>query len=649
MISSKKSVLLVQVNFQYGNNVFVPYAVGSLIAYAQSIEVIGRNFFFENPLYLREDIEKVVQKIKEPYLVGFSCYIWNWEYNKLLARKIKEKFPETFIVFGGTHVPDNSFGFFEEHPYVDILVHQEGEVAFSEILIALLQGKPDLKGVAGLSIKMEDFSTFKTEKSNRIRDLSALPSPYLNGVFDYLLGSGFTLNATQETNRGCPYQCTFCDWGGSTYSKVVPIPEERIIQEFEWFGKNKVEYLFNGDANYGIWPRDLDLTRSMIDIRAKNNGYPISFRMCTAKKSNDRIFDITKLLDSAGMNKGATLSFQSMDETTLKIVKRSNIKIEAFSDFMDRYKAASIATYTELIMGMPGETYTSSKEGIDILLNAQANTVNLYVHACTVLPNSEMGQMEYMETNGIRTARMPILLAHSTPLERELDVPEFHNVIIETRSMSHDEWLKTYMFYWAIQMFHCLGLTKQISIFFNRDCSCKYSEFYELILDFFSEKEESLIGGEIKKVRSVLASAVRGGRLDMLDERFGNIYWPLEEISFLNFITEKERFFQEVKLFLKELIKKNNFKVSDSVADDLIHYQSFLMKSPDFVLDRITLKYDWHSYFSLKSSDVLTASKQISFAVVGCKHFHGDIKLYAREVVWYGRRGGSFHNIISAC
>lgn len=644
MANLKRNVLMVQVNYQYGDNVFIPYAVGSIQAYAETIQEIRAHFQFQNPLFLREDLTTVIQKMSKPDVVGISCYIWNWEYNQCLAQAIKKAFPQCLIVFGGTQVPDNSKSFFRDHPYVDILVHQEGEISFAEILRESLSEKPDYAKIAGLSIKVNGNETLKTEPSVRIKDLSVLPSPYLAGVFDFLADKGYTLNVTQETNRGCPYQCTFCDWGGSTYSKVTAFPEERILSEFAWFGINKTAYLFNADANYGIWPRDLELTEKMIASRQQHDGHPISFRMCTAKKSNKRIFDIAQLLNDAGMNKGATLSFQSMDADTLTIVKRSNIKIESFSDLMDDYKAAGISTYTELIMGMPGETYISSKEGVDILFDVQASSVNLYAHACTSLTNSEMGDPLYARLHGIKVVKMPILLAHSTP-ESGHSIPEYHNVIIETKTMPHDDWVRTYLFYWAVQGLHCLGLLQHVSMFMRRTCNLRYSDFYERLVNHFSNNITSLIGREITTTKEIVIKATHGGRLDIIDEKLGYIYWPLEEASFLHFISRKEVFFKEIRDFLDVLILEKQLTIDRELLDDVVRYQSLLMRDPCTSTASATFSYNLPEYFSkFKEKTLLLTKNPVTVSVAETKQFTGDIQQYAQEVVWYGRRGGSFHH-----
>ncbi len=639
---TRRNVVLVQVNFQYGKNVFVPYSVGSIQAFARTNSLVNENFKFAPLLFRRDAPEKVVSEMKQPTVVGFSCYLWNWEYNKCLAQAVRAKYPETLIVFGGTHVPDASEGFFIEHPYVDILVHQEGEFSFTDILAESLSMNPDYTQIPGLSVRVEGNETLKTSPRPRISDITQLPSPYLEGLFDFMLDGDYVLNVSQETTRGCPYTCTFCDWGGNTYSKVYAAAEERLHAEFEWFGRNRVEYVFNCDANYGIMPRDVELTKKMIEVRSRHEGFPKRFRMCTAKNSNDRIFEIVQLLDGAGMNKGATLSFQSMDPHTLEIVRRSNIKMDKFSDLMDRYKAADIATYTELIMGMPGETYDSSKKGIDLLIDGQDDAVNIYVYPCTMLPNSEMSTPDYVKKHGIESVRMPILLAHSTPEPESLS--EYTNIVISTSTMSEEDWQRTYMFYWAVQSFHCLGLLQQIAIVLHKQFGVLYSDFYEKLVEYFTANNQTLIGGEILRTRNIVKRAMSGGRIDRVMPEFGDIYWPLEEASFLSFVTEKERFFGEIREFLGFLANNLNLSQTSPLWDDLVAYQSSIVIDPYSSERSIQLKYNLPDYFDhLREVTELKASP-VQVMVRGTVNYNGDLEEYAREVVWYGRKGGSFHH-----
>lgn len=642
-MKKKYNILLTQVNYQYGNNVFVPYSIGSIQAYSETISEIRNNFQFQKPIFLRENLNDVILKIQTPDVAGFSCYLWNWEYNNMLAKLIKAKFPQCLVVFGGPEVPNISENFFIDYPYVDILVHNEGEFSFSEILLEYLSEKPDYTKISGLSIRVSNNKTLKTNVRGRILDLSQLPSPYLSGIFDFLLDKQFILNVCQETNRGCPYECQYCDWGGSTHNKIIPIEESRILAELEWFGQHHVEYLFSCDSNYGILARDRDLVVKMIEIRKKYNGYPKRFRMCTAKNSNDEIFAMTKILTDAGMNKGATLSFQSMNDDTLEIIKRRNIKIADFSSLMKKYCEAGISTYTELIIGLPGETYKTTKKGIDTLIDAQEDSINIYAYVCIALPNSEMSKVSFKKQYGIKTVRTPILLVHSTPSKDS--VMEYNNIVIETSSMTKEDWFRTYIFYLVVQCFYCLGLTRHISILFRRQLGVNYSDFYERLILYFNANDKTLVGEQLVIVSEIVEKAMYGGRLDLVIPKFGNIYWPLEEAVFLNLIVNKEKFYREIKSFVRVMIQDLGRKVEDDLLDDLISYQSSVIIDPFTLNLLVEFRYDLYNYFNKyidKSYDIKHLSNKL--IIKAEQDFSGNLGKYSREVVWYGRKSGKFHH-----
>ncbi|KKT80817.1 MAG: hypothetical protein UW78_C0024G0002 [Candidatus Azambacteria bacterium GW2011_GWA1_44_9] len=634
---TKRRVYLVQVNHQFGRNVFVPYSVGSLVAYVQTIPDIKDNFQFMPFAFLREDPNHVVAKMCDPSIVGFSCYLWNWEYNLKLAQLVRLAYPKTTIIFGGNHAPDASEGFFLKHPYVDIVVHGEGEFTFAEFLLESLNSAPDYSKISGLSFPLPDGTTHKTAERKRANDLSVLPSPYLTGVFDFMLtGNDFLFNASQETNRGCPYTCKFCDWGKGE-AKLFQMEETRILAEYEWFGQHQVEYLLCCDSNYGIFPRDFHLTEKMIEIRAKYAGFPRAFRACTAKNSDDRVFAITQILNEAGMSKGTALSFQSMNDETLRLVSRRNIKIEKFSDLMDRYRQAGIATYTELIIGMPGETYESSKKGVDQLMDGQDDSIRLIVYPCTMLPNSGVSEPDYIKLHGIQSVRHPILLAHSTPA---LDpAPEFQQIIVGTELMPPAEWRRTHLFYWAVQCFHCLGLLQSLAILFHKQLGMKYSDFYEKLLEYFASNDQTVVGREITLVSGVVDKMMKGGSLDLVIPQFGAICWPLEEASFLNLVVQKDQLYREIKIFTEALLQVEALDLPAGLLSDLIRYQSAVVVDPFSLEPAIELEYDWPRYFAQQGQEQISSCfGPICLTIKASEGFAGDLKKYAQEVVWYGRK-----------
>jgi hypothetical protein len=98
----------------------------------------------------------------------------------------------------------------------------------------------------------------------RMDTLSGVPSPYIAGIFDDLVKKypDYYWNVTLETNRGCPYQCTFCDWGGLIASKMKKFDLHRIEDELKWIVQQKVGSIFIADSNLGIFfERDKKIAR----------------------------------------------------------------------------------------------------------------------------------------------------------------------------------------------------------------------------------------------------------------------------------------------------------------------------------------------------------------------------------------------------
>ena len=91
---NKKNIYLVQVGEKTlvnNNTAYFPYAVGAIAAKAWGNPVVSDAFRLERIVFLREPLNRLTESIYNPFLVGFSCYIWNTEYNKAAAKQIKSR------------------------------------------------------------------------------------------------------------------------------------------------------------------------------------------------------------------------------------------------------------------------------------------------------------------------------------------------------------------------------------------------------------------------------------------------------------------------------------------------------------------------------------------------------------------------------
>ena len=344
------------------------------------------------------------------------------------------------------------------------------------------------------------------------------------------------------------------------------------------------------------------------------------------------------------MLSGISLSMQSLDSGTLKAVKRDNIKLDVFEQLMNRYNEANVTTYTEIILALPGETYDSFATGIDTLFDRGQHS-QVVIYNCTVMPNAEMGDPAYLEKHGIKTVEIPIFTSHASPRSDDDPIVECESVIVETNTMGNADWRRTYQFAWAIQCFHALGILQGIAIFLRNRHGVRYRDFYESLIVYGKSQPDSKVNEELTILDGKLDDIMAGIGIDQYLPEFTDVTWPLEEASFLRLTDRLDELFDEMDGFIRQLAFERDLNMEQGIIDDLIAYQKAIIVNPSDSGDLlVTLDADIPDYVSAsregKAAD-LTLSP-VTYRIDRGEGFGGDKDAYARQAVWYGRKGGKF-------
>lgn len=631
-----KNVYMVQASATYGGNIFksayLPYAAGLLVAYAWTDGTIKREYEFKRFIFTRETTDSAVESLDNPAVIGFSNYIWNTEYNKALAKKIKEKFPSCFIIFGGHNVPPGG-DFLEKYPYIDLLTHAEGEEATRAVLLELLNEKPDFSSISNISFRGADGIV-----NNPVEVLTKTdyPSPYLTGVFDKIFEENpdMQLDAILETSRGCPNHCAYCDWG-CTNSKIKLFPEERVLSEIDWFSEHKVAFLWGADANFGQFERDEKIVDYLI-AKNKETGFPERLRTNYSKNQYERVFRISRKLDSVELSKeGATLSFQSLNPETLKNIGRTNMSLDKFGSLMKMYKEAGVTTYSELILGLPSETYESFCRGIGMLLEAgQHRLINVY--NCEILPNSPMAQKDYMEKYGIKTADVVFLTAHS---KAENEITERTNYVVATNTMNEEQWVKANIFACFEKAFHHYGILRCIAIYLHYEKGVRYEDFYNAVITNSASSGKHVIHNAYAFLDNFYNTVIREEPMRLyMNDVFGKITWAPEHVPHMDVIFRLDEFYDEMLPLFR------SFGIDEEILSELIDYQKVTMKRPLMNNYTVDFTYDWHTYFenAVDGNYTPLVKKLCSVAVANEKTIE-NWKDYAIEAAWFGKNGNTFN------
>lgn len=619
-----------QFNYLYGDQIHFPYSIGRLVTYVKTNKNINSQFKFDRTFIFRDQLNNYVEQSYDSDILLCSCYVWNWEVTKQLAKKVKATNPNCLIIFGGPQVPNRTENFFEENPFVDIIVHGEGEIVLENILTAYIKDK-DFSKING--IEMKDY---RTPPNPRIKDVNILPSPYLTNLILDLVEQKTDIKyiAAWETNRGCPYPCTFCDWGSLTNSKVTNWSEEQLLKEIDWFAQNHITYIDCCDANFGIFQeRDYRIASKLKEVALKT-GYPEKFRAAWAKFASEKIIPIAKQLQEGKVLKAVSLALQSLDKETLEIVKRANIKFDNFSELTETFRKNKIPTYTELIMGLPGETLESWKKGLEILASG-SQVGSIYIYNCGVFVNAPMNEPTYMKFHNIKTIRSPIFLAHSSIHDR--GIPEFEYITISSKSFSTDDLKEIYLFSWLFQTFHSLGIFEYITKYYHDEKKLLYVKFYEIFLDY-CKKENSIFSDEYNKVIDYIDNGYSGKGWNHYDPNLGDIFWPIEEATWLRLVLSK-KLMEHTKSFLKFLEETLNFDTPDEILNDLIKFQIFLITTrQDSEIKSARFHFNWKNYF-INGSKLKQIENDYNYKNLVIEH---DQILWGYKTIWYGRQSKSY-------
>ena len=461
----------------------VPLNVGYIAAYLKNKHPEASIEIFKDPIELKHRISD-----KPPEILALSHYEWNSNLDIAILKYMKQKNSDTVTVMGGPSFEtdlDWAKNFFQERPYLDAYIYGEGEWSFTRFVELLEAYDKKLTNIPFEELPSSIF--YLNKKSNKLinnpknfverLDLTNHPSPYLTGIMDPFLASP-NLSPIMETNRGCPYACTFCNWGNAIQAKINQFSIDTINKEVLYVcknSKNMLGFFYIADANFGILKRDLEIARVIRECMDKYN-FPKQVFQCYAKNTNDAVIDIAATLRTVS---SMSMSKQSINKEVLVNVKRGNIPAEQYDTLREKAQEKGIETFTELIYGLPGENYESFIAGIK---ESARNNVRVSIYPNYMLHGSEENTKLYREKFGIKTAYR--VTTRSISSYDELPSMEFEEIIVETNAMSREDFFRIRFFQFLFSIF-----TSEIFLELSHGLYINGSDYVTLIEMIAEDKE----------------------------------------------------------------------------------------------------------------------------------------------------------------
>ncbi|MDX3749602.1 B12-binding domain-containing radical SAM protein [Streptomyces sp. AK08-02] len=425
----------------------MPQTIAGLATYASTkMDLTHPVRIFKYP----EALAAALEEDGPPDVIGFSHYIWNSHLSLAFAELIKQRFPATTVVLGGPHYPlrlPEQTAFWHERlaGKADFYIDGEGEPAFAELLLTLNDfDRTEVRDhIAGVHCLDGDGNLHAPPPRLRIHNLSAVPSPYTAGLMDEFFDG--KLVPTVQTNRGCPFKCTFCQEGTQYFQRVAKKHAEQIRDELHYIGRRMEPLVEAGtarnellitDSNFGMFPEDHETCRVIAECQ-QLYGWPRVVNVTTGKNQRDRVLSAVAQVPGAISLSGAV---QSLDPDVLRRIARSNIDAGKLMEIALAASDAGAGTYSEVILALPGDSKDRHLGTLRQLVDAGFDRLNMF--QLTLLPGSEMCTETYRREHGLVTKWrvMPRCYGSYTVLGEELRTAELDEVCVTVPDMPYEDY-----------------------------------------------------------------------------------------------------------------------------------------------------------------------------------------------------------------
>ncbi len=421
---------------------------------------LNKNEWTWHPCYLdcyssMEHVDIIKQKLLKikPDIFAISLYVWNYRLAHMIAAWVKETFPKCIVVSGGPHqyLKHDDF-WFKNNKHLDAshLGDSYGELFFKDLLDNYNDGNviweqvTDARYPVGKGRMIAKSPIALTRKARKEFDYnwssfqSQLKEFKLFEQYQQINFPKSNLLSVIETTRGCPYGCTYCDWGGGIGTTVIQKSIINTRNDIDAVVELNLTYLYIADANFGIFgQRDVDII-DYIAKRKKETRSTFKIGYGGFAKTENKLDYIRQILEvdldnKLSNNKEIKISIQSLDKEVLENIDRKNIDL---SKQLLIFKPIAVKTklplYVEIIMGLPGMTldkfyYELSEFGY--------HEISIQWFEWILLPEAPAYSYNYRQQWGINT----------TIKTNGWSYPEshaWHEIVIETKTYTNLEYLE---------------------------------------------------------------------------------------------------------------------------------------------------------------------------------------------------------------
>ena len=607
--------------------------------------------------------DQIVEDIinENPKIIGLSVYIWNENFSHDLAKLFKQRLPNTIIVIGGPQCDIKyNADFFKQYPYIDLVIPGDayGELSMLGILDNISENNGSLNPATlsyayypdqNLNVKFNELAPKKKEFNwfaNPYRAQESVLKPMLP---EFAKKTG-TIWLTLETSRGCPYKCSFCDWGGGTYTKTVKKPFSTVLDEITWAGENKIDAVYFTDANFGMFDIDIEYAKHIVNV-SKKYGYPKQVAIQPTKVKLNNLYKIYELLAGADLLSHYQISIQDLDDDVKKNIDRIDFSFEEqVAMFKQLQEVKYLPVYIECILGLPGSSIATIKTAIQrISLEKLPFPI---AHHWVLLPATPAYDPKFREQfklvtiKGKSSTGLGLITFIKEKLNRSVDVgvnagkddasDMATEYVVGSFSYTPSEWVEMNLLQIFVASMQQTEILSLIADYLWQEHQINYGDFFHTCLNtlLYDAQVDPVFRSELSKLQQTLEEWLSGSRNDVYIDYDEDFTFELAPAIYYMFVvlTHIDEFFSAVELAIAKLIA-----VDDKIVD-LCRYSKDRLIDITYRPNKIvSSNYDWSKYISSGILDYNPKTYKLTDTkiLVGGKWFDIDWEQYQGTKNYY--------------
>jgi radical SAM superfamily enzyme YgiQ (UPF0313 family) len=297
-------------------------------------------------------------------LIGFSCYIWNFEIILKLAEMLKKARPEIKILLGGPEVSFDSKKLLVKYHFIDFIIQGEGERKLF-ILLEKLKANEVLFQVPGLCFRNEKGEIYVNSDVDP-KALEDLAFPYVQRDLENMKHR----IVYYETMRGCPYSCSYCL--SSTKNGLTMLPMERVFTELDCFIDAGVKQVKLVDRTFNC---NMSRAKEIFKYLIKRGGDTNFHFEITGNLIDEEMIYLLKNAPSGLIQ--FEIGVQTTNQLTLEDIGRKISLAEIEENIRKLIMPGNIHIHLDLIAGLPYDTYDLFKLSFNRVIDLSPDMLQL--------------------------------------------------------------------------------------------------------------------------------------------------------------------------------------------------------------------------------------------------------------------------------